>query len=110
MYQQGASSRDLSFDLTKEDFKKVIERNCYYCGEAPNKIYGDNNNGTYQCGGIDRVDNSKGYSVDNCVPCCRWCNLAKGTLTEEQFIDKIVSIYTIHGYYTPGGSYAPCKK
>jgi hypothetical protein len=36
--------------------------------------------------GIDRVDNTKGYSVDNCVPCCRRCNVAKADMTPDQFL------------------------
>jgi len=35
---------------------------------------------------LDRKDNSKGYSLDNCVPCCQMCNfLRQDKLTYEEF-------------------------
>ena len=38
-----------------------------------------------KCNGVDRVDNTKGYSVDNSVPCCKFCNTAKHTMSEGDF-------------------------
>lgn len=35
--------------------------------------------------GIDRVDNTKGYSVENCVAACRRCNVAKADMAPDQF-------------------------
>ena len=36
--------------------------------------------------GIDRVDNSKGYHPENCVPCCKTCNIAKQSMSVEEFL------------------------
>jgi 5-methylcytosine-specific restriction endonuclease McrA len=37
--------------------------------------------------GIDRVDNSIGYTPDNCVPCCTQCNRIKlDHLTYEEML------------------------
>jgi hypothetical protein len=33
--------------------------------------------------GIDRVDNEKGYLVENCVPCCFTCNSLKKSVTKS---------------------------
>ena len=35
------------------------------------------------------MDNSKGYSLDNIVPCCKICNRAKSDLTYKDFIEWI---------------------
>ena len=43
--------------------------------------------------GIDRKDSTKGYSIDNCVPCCPMCNKMKQTFTEEEFLNQIAKIY-----------------
>ena len=43
--------------------------------------------------GIDRIDSSKGYSVDNCVPCCAKCNYAKHDLSIDDFKNHIEKIY-----------------
>lgn len=41
----------------------VFESTCVYCGESEwDKL------------GVDRIDNSKGHTPDNCVPCCEKCN------------------------------------
>ena len=85
-YKKSASERKLDFDLSKEQFEKLIKENCFYCGLEPrenskNKWY----NGSIVANGIDRVDNQKGYSVENCVPCCRQCNFAKRDLSIEDF-------------------------
>jgi hypothetical protein len=31
------------------------------------------------------VDNTKGYTKENCVPCCKICNRLKSDLTKEEF-------------------------
>ena len=43
--------------------------------------------------GIDRLDSSKPYEVDNCVSCCSKCNYMKQDNTEQEFIDQIKKIY-----------------
>lgn len=65
-----AKKRNISFDLSLEEYIKLIEENCFYCNGYFGKV-------ETQCG-LDRKDNSKGYSVDNCVSCCTICNRAKG--------------------------------
>jgi 5-methylcytosine-specific restriction endonuclease McrA len=60
--------------ISKEEFNDLSARECHYCGKkGPN--------------GIDRVDNNKGYLKENCVPCCKHCNYAKGNLSMEDFSD-----------------------
>lgn len=43
--------------------------------------------------GIDRVDSSKGYTLDNCVPCCSKCNYAKHEMSVEEFKEYITNVY-----------------
>ncbi|KKL77013.1 hypothetical protein LCGC14_2039110 [marine sediment metagenome] len=38
------------------------------------------------------MDNSIGYEVDNCVPCCGRCNWMKRDLTKDQFINHVHKI------------------
>jgi hypothetical protein len=63
-YIQNAKSRELKFELTKEQFHSLAATSCHYCGTCQ-----ENGNG------IDRVDNTKGYTMDNVVPCCSLCNI-----------------------------------
>ena len=43
--------------------------------------------------GIDRVDSSKDYNIDNVVPCCAMCNLAKRNYSDEDFLKWIKRVY-----------------
>ena len=93
-YKASAKKRGLLFAITKAEFAVFTKENCYYCGRPPHKYfsqhkYGDN----YIYNGIDRVDNTKGYLKENCVPCCGERNFAKGRNTQKQFFDIIKMVY-----------------
>ena len=80
-YRDSAESRGLVFILSNEQFRKLTSSCCYYCGSLPHFIKRRKHNSfwtDYVFNGIDRVDNSKGYIVENCVSCCRTCNRGKG--------------------------------
>lgn len=102
-YKHGARSRNLSFELTKEVFKELTSSNCTYCGIKPsNVIYGSlgkaKEHGKYTYNGIDRINNSVGYELSNCVPCCTTCNIAKSNMGLQEFLDwakRIVQNYTV---------------
>lgn len=85
-YKTGARSRNLCFELTRKDLKNIIEKPCEYCGTSDSIII-DNGCYSYKCNGIDRVDSSKGYTLENCVPCCTFCNRAKYIHSKDYFIN-----------------------
>lgn len=72
--KSGATSRKLTWLLTKVQFISIGSQPCSYCG-TPNDNYG-----------IDRIDSTLGYTPENCRSCCRTCNIAKASLTTEQFL------------------------
>ena len=94
-YRVAARDREYSWELSKEQFKQLTKQNCYYCNIEPYCIESNNraNSESYLYNGIDRVDNSKGYSVENCVPCCEECNRGKLTKTESEFKNWIIRVY-----------------
>lgn len=59
---------------------------CQYCGHTP---IGD---GDDDLNGLDRVDPSGIYSLDNTVSCCGICNLMKLTYSTEEFITNVRKI------------------
>jgi hypothetical protein len=86
-YSRSAKKRGYSFELTKEEFEQLTEKNCVYCKVQPSQYYGHKEqHGEYIYNGIDRVDNSKGYVLGNCVPCCGTCNMAKRDLPIDDFL------------------------
>ena len=93
-YKWQAKKRKLKWDLTEKQFKEVTQQNCYYCRVKPKQI--ENRpflNGAYVYNGIDRLDNTKGYTVDNIVSCCKQCNFAKRKYTLQEFKDWIKQVY-----------------
>jgi len=88
IYKMGAKKRGYDFDLTEEQFKKITQKDCFYCGNKPSNTYNrKGQNGEYIYNGIDRLNNNKGYTIKNSVPCCYTCNRAKGKLTFQEFKD-----------------------
>jgi hypothetical protein len=86
-YHSSATKKSLLFELSKDDFRTIIKQNCFYCGSAPIRYYRDKlPNGGYLCNGVDRRNNSVGYIVENCVPCCHKCNWMKNKYSEQEFI------------------------
>lgn len=83
IYKSSAKLRDMKFKLTKFEFKNLIFKRCYYCNSPPSerKIYSTGD--LIKVNGIDRIDNTKGYIINNCVPCCIVCNKIKGRVTME---------------------------
>ncbi len=92
IYLKTARDRNLDFELTKEKFKMLISSCCYYCNIIPSKkiIYSKDE---YLYNGIDRLDNMRGYTEKNSVPCCEDCNKAKRMMTEQEFIEWINRVY-----------------
>jgi len=93
-YKKRAKARGLKYNLTEEQFAEITQKNCYYCGAKPNNISKDSKSyGEYIYNGIDRIDSNKGYTIDNVVPCCKICNIAKGVLTMQEFREWVIRIY-----------------
>jgi hypothetical protein len=98
VYKGAAIRRSYVFELNKEEFKKITKENCFYCDCLPSQVVKERgfNTGDYIYNGIDRIDNNKGYTKDNVVSCCKHCNKAKSTLTQEDFFKLIKDIYEKH--------------
>ena len=92
-YRRQAKQRSLAFDLTKQEARCLLEGNCYYCGSPPSNISKRKYSfGEFVYSGIDRVDNSMGYNVKNCVSCCTLCNQMKWTQSKDEFLAHIHKI------------------
>ena len=82
------------WELSKTKFAELTKQNCTYCGVKPEQKHGFSYlNGYYFYNGLDRIDSSLGYTIENVVPCCGNCNRAKNTLSVSEFIGLIRRIY-----------------
>ncbi len=79
-YLNRANKKQIPFELSIEEFNNIRSHCCIYCGSC-SKI------------GIDRRDNSDGYTLDNAVPCCTKCNMMKYTYSTEEFLEHVAKIY-----------------
>ena len=82
VYKNSAESKQLAFDFNKEEYVKLVETPCNYCGIMQEKGFN----------GIDRIDSTIGYIKDNCVSCCAMCNYMKGCLDKDIFIQRVEHI------------------
>lgn len=77
---KSAKTRGIRVSLNIKHYEELLELGCMYCGLDLKSQNG-------YC--LDRIDNSKGYLDNNVTPCCKDCNLAKGTRTVEDFVSWI---------------------
>lgn len=86
-----AKQRNHEFTLTKEEWLNLVKQNCFYCKSPPsNTCRARTGIGDFVYNGLDRQDNSKGYSIENAVPCCYKCNSMKSDFSLEEFIKHIL--------------------
>jgi hypothetical protein len=86
-YKKRALAKELDFTITQEDYINLINGSCFVCGKITN---GEHTNG------IDRLENDKGYIIDNVKSCCGECNYIKKDFRFDEMIDKFVLIYEKH--------------
>ena len=83
-----ARHRDLAVDLTYEEFLEYTKIDeCTYCGSKIEWEMWSSAKGYSKAYNLDRKDNAKGYSKDNCVVCCTACNfIRRDELTHEEML------------------------
>lgn len=71
-----AKKRNLTNEITKEEFDYFLSMTCYYCDEKA-------------CG-LDRIDNSQGYKKGNVLSCCMRCNHTRNTYWTVEETRKMI--------------------
>jgi hypothetical protein len=74
-----ATKRDLLWELADEVALEMVKSPCVYCEFLDLDM---------TVNGIDRLESSKNYTIDNCVPCCTHCNIMKGCYDPITFIER----------------------
>lgn len=67
-------------DMTTSQMLSLITKPCFYCDtvEYPR--------------GLDRIDNSRGHTSDNVLPCCAACNFARGDRLTVDEMKKVGAV------------------
>ena len=95
-----AAAAGREFEITLDQFAVACHLPCHYCGRSDrNKlsIRSKSSKGGWvvkdsRYTGLDRVDNSIGYTYENCVPCCAVCNRAKNSMGYNEFIEYLTDL------------------
>jgi len=101
MYLKSAKERGIEWNLTLEQFKFLNQQVCNYCGQPPSRLAENKKVKSESLrkrsiniyNGVDRIDSTMSYSIDNCVPCCTTCNLAKLDSPQEDFLKWVEKVY-----------------
>lgn len=80
-YKSNAKRKKRIFELTLTEFESIVISECFYCGAT-----------AFLYNGIDRIDNSQGYTLENSVSCCAQCNWSKRHLTKDQYIYQCLAV------------------
>ncbi len=59
-YKWAAEKNDRDFEMSEDQVDELLVAPCQYCRIAP-------------AGDIDRRDTRDHYTLENCIPCCRFC-------------------------------------
>lgn len=98
----GSRRRDVNSELTKEILAQLFEYQQGKCaltgfdlelGIGTGQIYSDNH---LKTASVDRIDSSKGYTLDNVRLVCRQANMMKSILTDEQLVIWCEAITNLH--------------
>lgn len=82
VYLDRSNKKGFEFDFTREEFEAILGLPCYYCGGKTT--------------GLDRVNNSRGYTWENVEPCCFHCNVMKFTCSQDDFLKRVHRIALLH--------------
>lgn len=94
-YRKSAEDRGHDFDLSSDDFDGLVLQNCAYCGAGPSNKITSRKGSFLEYNGLDRMDSRSGYSLENVVPCCRFCNSLKGRMSWiywQDFLNGVVEL------------------
>lgn len=99
-YLNKSKKLKIPFDLTLEEFINITDSDCHYCGATPSNIIKPKGrmkesaiNAMYTYNGIDRKAPLLGYVINNSLPCCASCNMAKSDMSYHEFMLLIENIY-----------------
>ena len=99
-FSKNNKKNPIHLGMTRDElcrWRKTIGLKCFYCKIEQKELqFVGMKSQTQQkvkVLGIDRLDNSKGYEIDNIVPCCFVCNQVKSnrfTVQEMLIIGKTI--------------------
>ena len=97
-HKRHAKRRNKEFTLSKGLFEELILGKCFYCKSDHSNIFNvkelkfRKGKRVFKYNGIDRINNSLGYTKENTVSCCKVCNNGKGELDKDEWFKHIKKV------------------
>jgi hypothetical protein len=91
--RNGAKDRKLEWDLTPEQVHDLITKNDR-CEISGRKLVLEVNH--VDGASIDRIDNNRGYFIDNVQVTSQQINKARGTMTIDEFVEMCRQVADFH--------------
>jgi hypothetical protein len=90
--KRGANTRNIEFTIDMRDISEVFEKQNKKCALSGKELSFDLTSSHYLSdsvgvASVDRIESSKSYTKDNIQIVDKYINIAKNTLTNEQFIE-----------------------
>ena len=79
-----AAERGLNFEISEQGVGTFWQKPCHYCTWSIPTI------------GLDRIDNAKGYVIDNLVSSCPVCNGSKLVFSQAEYINHCRIVAAAH--------------
>jgi hypothetical protein len=76
-----AHARGFEWTLSAAEYYEIKSRPCHYCKRQILSA----------SGGLDRIDNSRGYHIDNVLPCCVECNKTRNDIYTVEETEVMIS-------------------
>lgn len=91
--RSGAKERKLQWDLTKEQVHKMIKETTH-CQVSGRKVMLEV--GHPDGASIDRIDSTRGYTIDNVQITSQLINKARGEMTVDEFVKMCRDVVEFH--------------
>lgn len=83
-YKERILLKKKEFTISIIEYYNLLHNSiCTYCGEHSTIL--------------DRIDSKIGYTLENCTPCCKFCNTMKWDLSIQDFYSHIDKIHNYKG-------------
>lgn len=106
-YRCDAEKRGISMELTNQEIIDLTMQCCVYCSAKPSRVFKVERKDEVVerlCNGIDRKRSDQPYTTENCVPCCKTCNILKGKMAFDDwtaYLNRVVNHWSPEEYKVP---------
>lgn len=83
-FTKKSRSRGMVNTLTFDQWMELVTAPCWYTGRPPERR--QTSRGEITCHGLDRLDNTKGYTLDNVITSCSEVNVIRGNIKQATFL------------------------